>query len=134
MAPPRMVLYHYDFIDGTEQLNLKGREQLAKIADLLHQNDFPIVVERTAYNPGLDEARRLLVLNELTRNSVIVRPNASSWEAPLANGLRGVEGEIVHLNLTQLTQSLGRPSGGALAFPGGAMMLSSPSGGGKGGP
>src|SRR5262245_12047663 len=42
----RMTLYQYDFVDGTELLKPRGKEQVAKIALLACKNFFPIVIEQ----------------------------------------------------------------------------------------
>jgi hypothetical protein len=54
----RMVLYRYDFEDGSPMLNARGLDELARIAALLPQNFYPLVVERTPCDPGLAEARK----------------------------------------------------------------------------
>src|SRR5207248_4592895 len=41
----RMTLYEYDFLCGTEQLNLRGKDRLFQIALLMGHNTHPIVIE-----------------------------------------------------------------------------------------
>ena len=43
----RMVFYHYDFVEGTAQLNVRGRDKLVKVAQLLPATFLPVVIERT---------------------------------------------------------------------------------------
>jgi hypothetical protein len=50
----RMVFYHYDFEEGTSQLNVRGRDKLAAVAATLPTTFLPVVVERTPRAPGLD--------------------------------------------------------------------------------
>jgi hypothetical protein len=107
----RMVLYHYDFVDGTDQLNLRGRDQLVKLAGLLCENPAPLVIERTPCTPGLDEARRLAILNELGRMQVALPPDRVVIGQAIALGLRGIEGEIIFTNLLINTQSGGTRAG-----------------------
>ena len=57
-----LVFYHYDFVDGTSQLNARGQDKLAKLGMYLPTTFAPIVVERTPKEPGLDESRRLALV------------------------------------------------------------------------
>jgi len=106
----RMTLYHYDFVEGRNALNQRGKDQLAKIAALLPHNFFPVVVERTPEAPDLAEARRLLVLNELARSSFPIPRERVMVGVPMAEGLSGVEAEIVYRNL------IGQTTGGGMTL------------------
>jgi hypothetical protein len=113
----RMVFYHYDFVDGSDQLNLRGKDHAGQVACLLHANLWPVLVERTPCTPGLDESRRLAVLNELAHCGVVLPDDRVVVGKPAAPGLRGIEAEIIFRNLLQQTLSGGtaRPgSGGAV--------------------
>jgi uncharacterized membrane protein YgcG len=92
----RMVLYHYDFLGGRDALNLRGRDQLAKIAAMLGHNSFPIIIERTPENPALAEARRLAVLNVLAHNAIPVGPDRVVIGPAIATGMSGVEAELIN--------------------------------------
>jgi hypothetical protein len=107
----RMVLYQYDFIDGSDQLSQRGRDQLAKIVCLLDRNPAPLVIERTL-NATLDEARRLAVLNDLGRSSVLIVPERVVVGRPTDPGLPGLEAELIHQNQLITVQS-GGVRGGA---------------------
>ncbi len=107
----RMVLYHYDFVGCGCALNLRGQDQLAKIAGLLSKNLCPLVIERTQENPGLAEARRLVVLQELARGPYPVPPERVVIGVPPANGLSGIEAGIIYDNLLRQTQSQGTTAG-----------------------
>src|SRR5262249_16209563 len=61
----RMILYHFDFTDGSPALNTRGKAQLFKIVDLMPTNFAPLVIEATPDTSGLDEARRLTVVEML---------------------------------------------------------------------
>jgi hypothetical protein len=105
----RMVLYRYDFEEGGARLNLRGRDQLAKIACMLPANFFPVVIERTPDLPGLAEARRLSVLQELAQGNFPVPPERIVIGPPPTPGLRGVEAEVISRNLLEQTRYSGTP-------------------------
>jgi len=126
----RMVLYQYDF--HGPMLNVRGKDQLARIAAMTDHNFFPIVIERTPCNPALAEARRLNVLNELANAPFPIPPARVVIGPPLSNGLWGVEAEIIYRNMLRQTQAGGAPitglGGAAVGGLGGGV------GGGVGGP
>jgi hypothetical protein len=86
-----MVLYRYDFVEGTNVLNLRGRDQLNKIAALLRGNNFPIVIERTPEAPALAEARRAAILSVLAHNDIALPPERIVIGPAIAAGLSGDE-------------------------------------------
>src|SRR5262249_14966894 len=94
----QLVLYHYDFVDGQTHLNQRGADQLVKIAHLLAVNPAPLVIERTPCQPGLAEARRVAILNELARSPCPVPPERVVIGPALAFGLSGPEADIVYRN------------------------------------
>jgi hypothetical protein len=103
-----MVLYHYDFIEGSDALNPHGRDQLAKIVSRLGGNAFPIIIERTPGVPGLAEARRQAVINVLGHNAIPVGPERVVIGPPIAVGISGTEADLViapGLLLNMRTQS-----------------------------
>ena len=102
-----MVFYNYDFIDGHPELNLRGLDHLVRVAHLLTTNPAPIVIERTPCAPGLAEARRLVVLNELAQGPCPVPPERVVIGKPLAPGLSGREAELIYGNLLLQVQSTG---------------------------
>src|SRR5260370_2618585 len=106
----RMVLYHYDFVDKGSKLNLRGKDQLAKMAGMLDHNFFPIVIERTPTNPALAEARRLAVLNELAAGPFPVPPMRVVIGQPPATGLQGREAILIYQNLIRQTTTPAIPS------------------------
>jgi hypothetical protein len=95
----RMVLYQYDFVDCQPQLNQRGFDQLAKIARLLAINPAPLVIERTPCMPELAEARRRAVLSALASGPCPVPPERVVVGPARANGLSGLESELVYRNL-----------------------------------
>jgi hypothetical protein len=105
----RMVFYHYDFVDGTSRLNVRGRDKLARVGTYLPTTFAPVVVERTPKEPGLDESRRLAVVNELVQGPFRVPAERVVIGPPLADGMSGVEAVSIYGN-----QLSGIASGGAL--------------------
>ncbi|MGZ5977222.1 MAG: hypothetical protein ACXWNX_07070 [Isosphaeraceae bacterium] len=91
----RMVFYHYDFVNGTSQLNLRGRDKLAAVAATLPTTFFPVVVERTPTEPGLDQSRRSVLLTELAQGSFPVPAERVVIGPRIANGMTGFEAERV---------------------------------------
>jgi hypothetical protein len=113
----RMALYQYDFVAGCPALNQRGKDQLVKIAAMLARTDFPLVIERTPWEPALAEARRLTVLQELAGCPFPVPPERVVIGPPPGIGLSGVEAERVYRNLLDQTLNqglLGGPGGGAI--------------------
>jgi hypothetical protein len=108
-AAARMVLYRYDFVDGCGLLNPRGKERLAEIAALLPHTFFPVVIEGCA--PGLDESRRLAVLEELGRCPFPIPPQRVVVGRPIAVGLSGTEALLVYQNLLFQTRRQGAPGG-----------------------
>ncbi len=123
-----MTLYHYDFVDGSDKLNLHGRDQLAKIAALLPKNFFPIVIERTPKAPALAEARRVAVLNELAHGPFPIPPQRVVIGPSLGDDLRGVEAQVFNFNVMMQDLSLGHSARGGMM--GGGMMGGGMMGGG----
>jgi len=109
----RMVFYHYDFIECSDQLNLRGKDKLAKIAGMLPKNFFPIVIERMPEHVMLAEARRQTVLNELALGAFPIPPERVVVGMPIANGLKGSEALLIYTNLLSNTQTGGRVFGGS---------------------
>jgi hypothetical protein len=119
----RLMLYHYDFIEGSDQLNEKGRDRLLRLAGLLCASPAPLVIERTLYAPGLDEARRLSVLNALGHISVAVPVERVVIGPAMARGLDGIEAELIYQNLLIQTQSGGTREGAGGGSVGGSAGL-----------
>ena len=91
----RMVFYHYDFVEGTAQLNVRGRDKLVKVAQLLPATFLPVVIERTPSTPGLDEQRRAGLLAELSGSRFPIPPERVVIGPPVAAGLTGYEAIFV---------------------------------------
>jgi hypothetical protein len=129
----RMVLYHYDFVDCSPVLNIRGQDHVAKIAAMMAGNSFPVIVERIPSNPVLAEARRLAVLNQLGRGGAAIPSERVVVGPPIANGLHGAEAEIIYQNLLSQTRERGLVTGAASGFVGAATSPSSAGAGAGGG-
>jgi hypothetical protein len=118
----RMVFYHYDFVDGTSELNVRGRDKLAMIASVLPTNFYPVVVERTPKEPGLDTSRRSTVVAALARGSFPVAPERVVIGPSIANGMTGVEALLIYGDQLQNLASGGAIGGASTAgFVGGGL-------------
>ena len=105
----RMVFYHYDFVDGTSELNARGRDKLVKVGTYLPTNFSPVVVERTLKEPGLDEKRRLTLVAMFGRGTFPIPAERVVIGPSLADGLSGIEENAIFGN-----QLRGIASGGAI--------------------
>jgi hypothetical protein len=109
----RMVLYQYDFAGCSAGLNLHGHDRLVRIGALSSHNDFPIIIERTPWDPSIAEARRTAVIKELARGPFPVPPQRVVIGPAIATGLAGQEAMIIYLNqLDNLLQKGGQASSG----------------------
>jgi hypothetical protein len=115
----RMVFYHYDFVDGGTQLNVRGHDKLVKIAKLLPASFYPVVIERTPATPGLDEQRRGLLLAELAGSPFPVPPERVIIGPPPAAGMTGYDAAVIYGNQLQTLQAGGASGvGGYAGTPG----------------
>lgn len=108
-AAARLVLFNYDFVEGTSQLSPRGREQLAKVSLQLVACPYPLLIERTPESPGLAEARRASVLNELAAGPYPIDPGRVLVGLPSPRGLSGAEATIITANQLNRTQQYGPP-------------------------
>jgi hypothetical protein len=111
-----MVLYRYDFADrASDSLNLHGRDRLTKIACMMAQNSYPIIIERTPEAPEVAEKRRTAILNILSMNNIPVTPDRVIIGPSIAFGMSGIEADRIQaLMLENL-----RVQGAAVPIPAG---------------
>jgi hypothetical protein len=110
-----MIFYDFDFVDGTRQLNRRGREKLGAIAEALPTNFSTVAIEPTPQTPGLDQARRLAILAELASGPFPVPGERVVVAVPKPRGRGGAESILVERNRLVTTAA-----GGALAGTAGA--------------
>jgi hypothetical protein len=127
----RMVFYHYDFVDGGRQLNVRGRDKLAKLAKLLPASFCPVLIERTPATPGLDEQRRGLLLAELAGSPFPVPPERVVIGPSPTAGLTGYEAIVLYGNQLSVLQAGG--SAGVGGYAGTAGLNAGGLSGGAGG-
>jgi hypothetical protein len=104
----RMVLHDFDFIDGSDRLNLRGNDQLVKISCMLPRNFFPIIIERTPNRPGLAEARRAAVINTLAQGNFPVPPERVIVGTSIAPDLRGADAELINKSYIKQIETSGQ--------------------------
>jgi hypothetical protein len=104
----RLALFQYDFVQGTEQLNPRGREQLAKHAARLAEGPYPLFIEPTA-DPKLAQGRRLAVLNATASWPFPIAPERVVVGRPSSTGLSGIEAQIIGANAMDRTAKYGPP-------------------------
>jgi hypothetical protein len=118
----RMIFYHYDFVDGSSQLNTRGRDKLLTVAATLPTSFFPIVVERTPKDAGLDQSRKAVLLAELAKGSFPVPAERILIGPSIANGMTGLESLLIYGRQLQNLSSGGAiGGGGAAGFVGGGL-------------
>jgi hypothetical protein len=115
----RMILNDFDFEPCSESLNLRGREKLGHLAGLALQYPYPIIVERTNYDPALSKRRVEMTQRVLAALNIPVQPGRVVEGGVTTPGLNGVEALILYGNLMSQTQSQGG-GGAAPAVPNGA--------------
>ncbi|MFM7128626.1 MAG: hypothetical protein ACKO0V_04630 [bacterium] len=108
----RQIFYHYDFIDGTPQLNFAGKSKLARISQQALGNFMPVIIEATPRQPGLDQTRRLNIVQTLASNAIPIPPERVIVNGPQARGTVGPDALILYNRaLSDLNQSVGGMSG-----------------------
>jgi hypothetical protein len=108
----RMVLYQFDFTPASDELTIRGKAELARMARCMSTNCFPVVIESTPTNPELDELRRQAVWRELSANQVAIPFERVVVGRPYVRGLGAVDAMLVDRNRLNLTFSRGTIAGG----------------------
>ena len=108
-AAARLTLYQYDFIQGSSELSPRGLEQLAKLVPQLLASPFPLIVERTPGNPNLAALRREAIAIRLAQGPCPIPQDRVVVGVPIANGLTGVDAQIIAGNALGRTQQYGPP-------------------------
>jgi hypothetical protein len=108
-AAARLTLFRYDFVDGTVELNARGRDQVFQLAAQLAVSPFPLIIERVPENPGLAEARRASVLAALASSPYPAPIERVVVGLPISRGLSGIEAQIIGANALDRTKDFGPP-------------------------
>jgi hypothetical protein len=108
-AAARLVLYRYDFVEGTAQLSPRGLDQLIKFTAQLSVSPYPLIIERTTNDPGLAEKRRYAVLATLAKSPCPLTSDRVLVGIPVPNGLSGTDAQIIAGNGISRTQAYGPP-------------------------
>jgi hypothetical protein len=119
----RMTLHEYDFVCGGDKLNLRGHDELRYLSQFWRSHNYPLVIERTPYAPGLAEKRRAGVLQHLAELGIGVPPDLVVIGVPSAIPLRGFEAELIYQNLYLQTLNRGSlPGQGIISSGAGALQ------------
>jgi hypothetical protein len=108
-AAARLVLYRYDFVDGTSELSSRGMDQLIKFTAQLSVSPYPLIIERTIGDPALAESRRYAVLAKLAQSPCPLTSDRVLVGIPTPNGMSGTDAQIIAGNGIQRTQGFGPP-------------------------
>lgn len=108
-AAARLVLYHYDFFEGSSELTPRGLDQLAKYTAQLAASPYPLLVERTPADPGLAERRRYAVLAKLAISPSPMPSSRVLVGVPTPHGMSGIDAYIIGNNSLSRTQNYGPP-------------------------
>jgi hypothetical protein len=108
-AAARLVLYQFDFVDGSSELSPRGLDQLAKFTSQLAASPYPLIIERTPAAPGLAESRRYAVLARLARGPCPLPSDRVLVGVPTPNGMSGLDAYIIGNNGLGRTQQYGPP-------------------------
>jgi hypothetical protein len=130
-AAARLVLYRYDFIEGTAELSPRGIDQLVKFSAQMSVSPYPLIIERTIGEPSLAESRRYAVLAKLAGGPNPMTSDRVLVGVPIPNGMTGTDAQIIAGNGLQRTQGYGPPIpllSNGVNSPGGVTSGSSGSG------
>lgn len=87
----QMMLYEYDFVPTSVELNLRGQYQLAKIAGWAVRSPFPIVIQSTPGAPALAEGRRTRIIEQLQAGGWVGAEERVIIGLPMSPGLHGLD-------------------------------------------
>ncbi|MGC1273854.1 MAG: hypothetical protein WBC44_09120 [Planctomycetaceae bacterium] len=113
----QMMLYEYDFVPASVELNLRGQYQLAKIATWAARSPFPIVVQSTPGAPTLAAGRRMRVIEQLRTGGWVGPDDRVIVGLPMSPGLHGLDALPIAERLPYATVGGGPASGSAPPNP-----------------
>jgi hypothetical protein len=114
----RQIFYHYDFVDGKPELNFAGRSKLYQVSQNAMSSFAPIIVEATPRQPGLDQTRRLNIIQSLANNAIPIPGERVIVNGPQARGTVGPDALILY---NKSLDSLNNGVGGMGASGGGGV-------------
>lgn len=91
----QMVLYRYDFVPGRAMLAPAGKRKLVRMAPVLAQTPFRLIVEPSRSEPDLDDARRGNVIRTLAQLAYPLPDEQVVVASPPARGMNGTEARRV---------------------------------------
>ncbi len=121
-AAAKLVLYQFDFMANSPQLNSKGQERLARHIAAMNSNNFPLVIEQTPEIPALAESRRTSVQQELLQAQSTVSLDRIVVGTPAAISLPGRQAILLDLNLLRDTRNGGTTNLAPGSFRAGAAI------------
>ena len=124
----RMAMYQYDFLPDSDQLSVRGKAQICRIALWLPANHCPVFVESTPGNLELDELRRQTVWSELERACFPIPPERVIVGRPNIRGLHAAESLLIDRSRLSLTAGRGISAGGGGGTSGTSTISSGSSG------
>lgn len=132
-AAAKLVLYKFDFVDGSPSLNSKGVERLAKHVEIMIRCPFPLVIEQTPEAPGLAESRSLAVQRSIAQMQAPITPDRVIVGQPIPVGLSGRQAIVLEANLLRDTKAGGTTNLAPGSFRAGGSIQGFSGGGGYGG-
>lgn len=117
----QLALYEFDFYPGEARLNCRGMLRLMRIAREMSRLPFPLLIQPTLIDPGLDDARRAAVVNDLLTFEPSLSPDRVLVGLPLARPLDGLDAVLIHEKVLNL--STGDVPAAASAGPSAAIVL-----------
>lgn len=113
----QMMLYEYDFVPASVELNLRGQYQLAKIAAWAARSPFPIVIQSTPGAPTIAEGRRARVIEQLHAGGWVGSDERVIIGLPMSPGLHGLDALPIAERLPYATVGGRAASGSAPPTP-----------------
>lgn len=127
----KLVLYHYDFVDGSPNLKVYGHERLAKHIASMNFNAFPLLIEPTPDEPELADARRVAVQQAMLQMQASVDVNRVIVGIPTPVALPGRQAQLLDINLMRDTRNGGTSNLAPGSFRAGGSFQGAGFGGGN---
>jgi len=112
-AQDEFVIYLYEWSADPTKLTSSGQQHVARIARLLCQTPYPVVIEPSE-DRHLDEQRRTTIVEALAGGGSTVTPDRVVIVKPEAEGLYGLEASGVPRRMLMTQGGVGGTAGGGL--------------------